>query len=259
MSELFSTIVVEQVTRCMKLYTLPADPIRVDGRKEHGIVCFIEGECDYLCGERKLSTSPGSLLYLPQGCVYTICRKTPGQFIFINFQSAHPYAAQAVVLPRTTKQVYDCFCTVLNAFKQRRIGYGTEAMSVLYRLFSLLQIADSSTYLPQSKYEKIAPAIEYIQKNYALGTIQTRALAAQCGISTRYFNRLFAAFFGVAPKEYILRLRLELAQNLLVSSAESVGSISEICGFPDVYYFSRLFKKRFSISPNRYRKANELL
>ena len=259
MSEPLSTIVVEQVTRCMKLYTPPTEPIRVEGRKEHGIVCFIEGECDYICGDRKLSTSPGSLLYLPQGCVYTICRKTPGQFICINFQSVRPHASQAFVLQRTTKQMYDCFCTALNALKQRRIGYGAEAMSALYKLFSLLQVAGSSAYLPQSKYEKIAPAVEYIQRNYTLGTIRTQALAAQCGISTRYFNRLFAAFYGVAPKEYILRLRLELAQNLLISSAESIGSISEICGFPDVYYFSRLFKRRFGISPNRYRKANVLL
>lgn len=84
-------------------------------------------------------------------------------------------------------------------------------------------------------------------------------LAEISGVSTRYFNELFSVFFGVSPKEYIVRMQLDTARNLLATSDDSIGRIASACGFGDVYYFSKVFRKVMGMSPSEYRKSNKVL
>lgn len=84
-------------------------------------------------------------------------------------------------------------------------------------------------------------------------------LAEIPGVSTRYFNELFSVFFGVSPKEYIVRMQLDTARNLLATSDDSIGRIASACGFGDVYYFSKVFRKVMGMSPSEYRKSNKVL
>ena len=80
-------------------------------------------------------------------------------------------------------------------------------------------------------------------------------LAEISGVSTRYFNELFSVFFGVSPKEYIVRMQLDTARNLLATSDDSIGRIASACGFGDVYYFSKVFRKSLGMQPLAFRRA----
>lgn len=79
-------------------------------------------------------------------------------------------------------------------------------------------------------------------------------LARAVSLSPDHFSRLFRKLKGVTPREFILRARIDSAQDLLRSSNHSISRIAEILGYSDVYFFSRQFKEKVGVSPTDYRK-----
>lgn len=74
-------------------------------------------------------------------------------------------------------------------------------------------------------------------------------------ISRRRFNELFKRQFDVTPNTYILQRKVEFAKRMLKLDELSVTDIAELCGFCDVYYFSKVFKKEIGTTPSAYRKS----
>lgn len=101
-------------------------------------------------------------------------------------------------------------------------------------------------------FEKIKKAFEYINENYDKN-IKIEELAEMCNLSTNYFSSLFKRQTTYAPKEYILRLRLEKAKSLLAQGGGTVGEICTQTGFGDIHYFSSSFKRYEGLSPSQYR------
>jgi AraC-like DNA-binding protein len=79
------------------------------------------------------------------------------------------------------------------------------------------------------------------------------ALAKQHGFSVSHFSRVFEAVAGVRPQPFLIAARIDHARDLLALTPESVGSIAHTAGFSDIYYFSRLFKRRVGVSPSVFR------
>lgn len=73
-------------------------------------------------------------------------------------------------------------------------------------------------------------------------------------ITRQYFTQLFKKETGKTVKEYVMQLRCEHAAELLESSNLPIQEISQHVGYEDTNYFSRVFKKKFGISPQEYRK-----
>lgn len=78
-------------------------------------------------------------------------------------------------------------------------------------------------------------------------------LARRMGCSRAHFARLFRQFCGCTPRAYVSTARIEAAKGLLHASNYSIGQISELLGYADIYYFSRQFKEQTGISPTLYR------
>jgi len=80
-------------------------------------------------------------------------------------------------------------------------------------------------------------------------------LAAWSGYSPQHLNRVFRGELGVTPLQYLMRMRLEHAAALLADGRLTVRAVGARMGFGDPYYFSRLFKQHFGVSPDAYRRA----
>ncbi len=98
----------------------------------------------------------------------------------------------------------------------------------------------------------IQSALLTIQNHYT-DSIQVSELAKQVGFSAEYFCRVFKSIIGKSPNEYILSCRMEQAEYLLSHTEKSVSEIAISCGFNDINYFSRYFKKIFHLTPSQYR------
>ena len=79
-------------------------------------------------------------------------------------------------------------------------------------------------------------------------------MAKFCNMSVSSFRQSFRKLTGVPPLEYLVQLRLNKAAGRLATSTENLEEIADKCGFNDVNYFSKQFKKHFNILPSRYRK-----
>lgn len=79
--------------------------------------------------------------------------------------------------------------------------------------------------------------------------------AGRIGCCRDHFIRLFKAYKGMTPNEFIIRARMESAQNLLLFSSLSISAIAESLGYCDQYHFSRQFKKHVGCPPSDYRRG----
>jgi AraC-like DNA-binding protein len=101
----------------------------------------------------------------------------------------------------------------------------------------------------------IAKAVSYMENNFT-EDISAGQLAELSHYSERHFMRIFRKTYNASPLEYIIDLRINHACMLLKSTDMSISETAEKCGFDNVNYFSRLFKKRMGITPSGYRKED---
>lgn len=84
-------------------------------------------------------------------------------------------------------------------------------------------------------------------------TISISNIAAIVGISQRNMERLFKNYTHVTAKKYYLDIRLDRARGLLTQTQMPILEVAIACGFSSSQYFSRVYKKRFQISPQKDR------
>ncbi|OJV83251.1 MAG: hypothetical protein BGO34_16365 [Bacteroidia bacterium 44-10] len=82
----------------------------------------------------------------------------------------------------------------------------------------------------------------------------TVSLAEKLCISPSQLNRKLSAVSGYTASLYINNLRIDYAKKKLISENKSVAEIAAECGFYDIAYFSRIFKKYTNVTPSQYRR-----
>ena len=96
---------------------------------------------------------------------------------------------------------------------------------------------------------------KYIDDNFS--RIPSPAAAADaCAVNIRYMARLFRLHGKITPHDYILRLKLNKAAALLLTSGLSINEIGYSLGFSDPYHFSRIFKHFHGLAPQHYRQLH---
>ena len=102
------------------------------------------------------------------------------------------------------------------------------------------------------QHHYISIVLKYIDDNYG-NFISLEKVAEVIGLNPVYLSYLFKKIKKVNFSEYLNKVRLEKAEELLIGSTLKIGEISEKVGYKDARYFSSLFKKRTGMSPNEYR------
>ena len=99
---------------------------------------------------------------------------------------------------------------------------------------------------------RIRSILDYIDVHYE-DKISLQDIADNLDISVYYLSHYFKNYMGVGLQEYIMRFRCEKARRLLLTTRESVLSISLMCGFSDAKYLTQRFRKQYGTSPGEYR------
>ena len=124
--------------------------------------------------------------------------------------------------------------------------------NIIRELLILISTELSSHQTPNNTLQKI---LHYINKHYT-EPINLTSIAEKFGFSTSYITKLFRNFLGKGTVDYINDLRLTAACEYLISSNHTIGEISNKIGFSNQYYFDRLFKRKYGVTPKEFRKRN---
>mgnify|MGYP006178876827 CR=1 FL=1 len=80
-----------------------------------------------------------------------------------------------------------------------------------------------------------------------------QGLARAAGTSVRGLERAFDRDYGLSPRQYLRRLRMQTACQLLVSTRSPLAQVADRCGFADQSHFNRDFKRMTGMTPRAYR------
>ncbi len=100
---------------------------------------------------------------------------------------------------------------------------------------------------------RLAPVLAFIQQ-HVQAPLTRDDLAERAHMSPSRFHVAFRRVLGMPPLQYVARIRLRRAQQMLVTTDHTVGEVGEACGYPDAFHFSRLFKREIGIGPRAYRQ-----
>ncbi len=85
-------------------------------------------------------------------------------------------------------------------------------------------------------------------------SLRTSDLAAVVQLSVSYFSRAFKVSFQETPGEYVIRQRMRIAQDMMLTTGRPLADVALECGFCDQAHFSRLFRRVVGQSPSLWRR-----
>ncbi len=223
------------------------------------LIYHLSGKSVVVFNGQQLETSKDTIRFLPAGEIneYTVDRIERGECIDIVFDTNIPITDEAFVLKlKQSEKIKSLFKKIFSVWVTKNDGYYFECVSIIYKIFAELE---KKTYIPEKQFLAIKPAIEYIEGHFLDKKITSKELTSCCSISYPYIKKLFIKKFGLPPSKYIINLKINYACDLLKSELYTISQIAEICGYNDIYFFSRQFKEYMGLSPtdfiNKYKSS----
>ncbi len=237
--------------------------------------CTIEG------WNAQVANEPWSKLYIVNSgeAAYAICRAgyewqkitlLPGFVYLIPGSCAHHHSCvadfrlhwchftvDADLQPRLTAMTHihswplsqvisDAPFVLQEAWKPQRLRAGALVLSLL------AELPDSPPSELATQRAQIELAIQHLNYYFARDH-RIAELAKRCDLHASRFQQLFRHVMNTTPGEYLVQLRLAEARRLLSGTTLSIGTVGEMVGWADPYYFSRIFRTKIGASPRAWR------
>lgn len=119
-------------------------------------------------------------------------------------------------------------------------------------LLPFLEAAGEDDPPDDIELERFQPVLDYIAKHLP-DPLTTSKLASICELRENDFSKAFHQAYGIPPKQYLTRMRIERAKELLLVTRQSVKEIAFQCGYENEFFFYRIFKKYTGITPTAFR------
>lgn len=247
---------------------------------EFEINFIISGCAEFICGDDRFLSHEGDIVVIPPNMLHAIypnedCKQRYDTIVFsaeMIGASENDRCAAECIKPLTNGGAsvncritsghiyYDELKTtaenIFSCAKGNTPRLDMLMKSELLRFFWLLwesgdiSAADENTV---SKSDMIRPAIEYMNENFA-ENITVRQLAEVSHVSKSYFMRRFKEAAGMGAIEYLSRLRIKKACEILSETDKTSSETAAECGFGNLSNFNRQFRAVVGCTPREYRR-----
>lgn len=206
--------------------------------KGRGRVYKQEGTYDVSAGQAFIIHPAETVTYVADG-------KDPWRYEWVAFDGE--LAKKFVELPAVfsfpaglIREMEDCMGGELGEYR---------VAGLLFRMYAQLFEGKSerSDYVRQVK--------DHVRALY-MTPLRVERIAAQIGLDRRYLSRIFKQRVGMTVQEYIVNVRLEESRAYL-SEGRTVEETATLCGYEDAGNFSKMFKKRYGLSPKQWQRAQK--
>lgn len=232
-----------------------AVPILLNDRKlNFNDLTFVrQGELTYIINEKSFTVKAGEAMYCPAGARRYRFRGTEkADYFAVNFKCAPeetldlPYHIENALTDEIEgyiKNIMKYNDRVGEYDKFKRDAY---TALIAYATLERKPVDVENQYLTEMK--------NYVSENWnkkiCIGDVTGAA-----GLSRSYGAAFFKEHTGIPVMNYIIRVRIGKACEMLKYSDDMIYEIAEKTGFKDLYYFSNMFKKIVGMSPKKYRES----
>lgn len=233
------------------------------------IECFnvhfvLEGTIEFAFENNEATLTSGDVFCMYPGISYTyksVSNDNPLHIIWITFDGAQSpllidMAGFTRSVPYLRDVINDTMETTLRqmfTFHEHDKKIHIDLYACLYRLFSCIIEQQPQEETPMEPARWITKSMEYMNAHYT-EQITVQDVADYISVHRVYFSRLFTQQTGVSPKQYLQKLKMNRAVQLLRHSPHSITEISHSLGYSDLYAFTRAFSKYYQFPPSVLRK-----
>jgi transcriptional regulator GlxA family with amidase domain len=114
--------------------------------------------------------------------------------------------------------------------------------------------AQAQTRCSPRDSRRMVETARHLERHYA-EPLTLSELASNVNLTRAHFLRMFKVTIGTTPHQFVLRLRLRAAAQLLLDASNTVTSVAHAAGFQDLSNFTRSFVAEFGCPPSHYRHA----
>ena len=216
------------------------------------ISCRTEGGAVFYTDGSSITAKEGDILFIPQQSEYS--QRTDGETVITVHLKLYSDITEKIELVtlKSRERAVRYFEDIYNEWTAKLPGYRQRAAAVLYSLIA--DIKSEKSFSKDNSYSKIVASVTYMKSHFYLPELQIAEIAAKSNISEIYFRKIWEKYFNLTPAQYITKLRIDYARELLLGSDCLVREIAERAGFPNEKYFSARFKAITGITPSEYRK-----
>ncbi|HEY5583159.1 MAG TPA: AraC family transcriptional regulator, partial [Ruminiclostridium sp.] len=154
------------------------------------------------------------------------------------------------------KEVSKCINGFIKEYEAKQMGFEMAIKASIYQLLVLLIRNHVQLVLTSKEYDsrmknlkRFNCILEYIENNYS-ERITIDQVCSMVNMSRFHFCRVFKSITAKSLGEYLNLLRINKSEAILKDSSLNITEAAMACGFDDMNYFSRMFKKYKKISPS---------
>ncbi len=221
-------------------------------------------------------------LLLPRGSDYHLTTRGGCTYSYIHFQLAVPFSAQdqlpredavmraaslpyslpvgestyRIVLPVSGHLIGEkekIWTLLTECDMQRLMQFSPSKLRIDLCFAEILSILDArSTISRKSEYPVILSRVLRYIHEHCREDITLSSLSETHHLSRQYLMRLFQKHLNMTVTQYISRLRMSHALELLRQGGFLIGDVANMLGYQNPYYFCRVFRRQFGMTPSEY-------
>ena len=246
-----------QINSCGFQNTSPGYCVtRKHGRKDYHILLLSTGNCEVMHNNKMHTLSPGNLvLYSPdEGQKYIFTTKSVSLWCHFTGTATKEILnsyklTSGVYNLNPNKAILESYSDMIQEFNRadKKLLANASLLKLLYYIFDATQNDEQN-----NKENIILPILTYINTNYNK-KITLDKLSIISGYSKSRLSHVFSEIMGTTPIQYQNDMRLKISCEMLLSTKYNIKEIAVSCGFSDPLYYSKIFKKKYGVSPKEYR------
>ena len=235
------------------------------GRSFHGLLYIWSGEAHFYAQDKATVTATeGELLLLPKGYRYKMQYTAPSTtFVLVDFDLHTTDGKEATFFDEITFLAKDDpsrqIARIMTSFElcgvSKDLSASLRKKELFYRLLGHICKQESPISFRYHGTSRIFAGTCLLEQSY-LENVPVSALAKACNVSINTFRTLFKQQYGMSPIQYRNRLRIDRAATLLAEGSCTVSEAGYACGFENIGYFCRYYKKITGESPVETKKRN---
>lgn len=230
-------------------------------KKRHSdcFVCIYSGRAIYYFSTHTITVSAGDILYIAKGSTYCYdVLSERYEYIYVDFDFLFPSNMYGISERFSMKNNITFFQALFERLNHRwhfkAPGSHEQCFSDFYQIYAKLVWTAKAQYASVESRAFSEMAAAYIEKNCTNPQFKITQVAQAMGCSEVHLRRSFRRDFGMAPVDYVQRLKLEKALSLLHQTDYLISQIAEMVGYQNAYYFSSAFHRIVGCTPTEYRR-----